>query len=113
MSIAVGVAAIHGRPRKQAVTGQPVDLGDVLVRFTSRAEGDLGHAGAWVEVDEILPEVAARRRAVLDRPWSWVRQVHGSGVVVVDQPGVGAGQVGDALVDAAPGPALALLLAGC
>jgi YfiH family protein len=90
-----------------------VPLGHALVRFTGRAEGDLGHAGAWVEVDGVLPEVAARRRAVLDRPWSWVRQVHGDGVVVVARPGDGAGAVGDALVAVKPGPALAVLTADC
>jgi YfiH family protein len=93
--------------------GAPIQLGDVLVRFTGRAEGDLGHAGAWVEVDEVLPEVASRRRTVLDRPWSWVRQVHGDTVVRVDTPGGGAGQVGDALVAAERGPALAILTADC
>src|SRR4051794_23819992 len=85
----------------------------IEVRFTGRAEGDLGHGGSWVEVDGVLPEVAARRRAVLDRPWSWLRQVHGTDVVIVERPGDGAGQVGDALVATRPGPALAILTADC
>jgi YfiH family protein len=93
--------------------GASIRLGDVLVRFTGRTEGDLGHAGAWVEVDEVFPDVAARRRAVLDRPWSWVRQVHGDNVVMVDGLGGGAGQVGDALVASVRGPALAILTADC
>src|SRR5438045_8201314 len=105
-------AAIHGRLRRPAVT-EAVALGGVWATFTGRPEGDLGHAGTWVEVDEINPDVAARRHAVLDRPWSWVRQVHGNGVVVVDAPGAGVGQVGDALVASAPGPALAILTADC
>ena len=83
------------------------------MRFTGRTEGDLGHAGAWVEVHEVDGDVAARRKAVLDRPWSWLRQVHGSGVVVVDGPGAGAGEVGDALVTVDPGAALAILTADC
>ena len=90
-----------------------VTLGTARVRFTGRAEGDLGHAGSWVEVDGVLPEVAARRKDVLDRPWSWVRQVHGATVVMVNEPGGGAGEVGDALVATRPGPALAILTADC
>jgi YfiH family protein len=95
------------------VTPGAVSLGAVLVRFTGRTEGDLGHAGAWVEVDEVSPAVAARRRAVLDRHWTWVRQVHGAGVVEVEREGEGAGAVGDAIVATAPGPALAILTADC
>lgn len=90
-----------------------IDLGGARVRFTGRAEGDLGHGGAWVAVEDVDPAVAARRRAVLDVPWSWVRQVHGDAVVVVDRPGGGAGETGDAVVAAAPGPALAILTADC
>ena len=83
------------------------------VRFTGRAEGDLGHAGAWVEVHEVDAAVEARRRAVLDRPWSWLRQVHGAEVRVVDGPGKCAGEVGDALVTADAEAALAVLTADC
>ena len=88
-------------------------LGSAEVRFTGRTEGDLGHAGAWVEVHEVDEGVAARRRAVVDRPWSWLRQVHGAEVRVVDGPGKCAGDVGDGLVSADPGAALAVLTADC
>jgi YfiH family protein len=88
-------------------------VGPAEVVFTGRAEGDLGHAGRWVAVDEVDGDVEARRRAVVDRPWSWLRQVHGTDVVVVDAPGSGAGQAGDALVTAAAGTALAVLTADC
>ncbi|MEY2566494.1 MAG: purine-nucleoside/S-methyl-5-thioadenosine phosphorylase / adenosine deaminase [Actinomycetota bacterium] len=57
--------------------------------------------------------MATRRRAVLDRPWSWLRQVHGDRVVVVREPGGGAGDVGDALVSSEGGVALAVLTADC
>jgi len=50
---------------------------------------------------------------VLDRPWSWLRQVHGDAVVVVAAPGDGAGRDGDGLVSAAPGTALAVFTADC
>ena len=65
-------------------------VGGALIRFTGRGEGDLGHGGTYVEVEAVLPDVMARRAAVLDVPWSWVRQVHGNGVVIVDRPGGGA-----------------------
>jgi YfiH family protein len=66
-----------------------------------------------VTVDDVDEQVRARRRSVLDVPWSWVRQVHGDGVVEVDRVGGGAGEVGDALVAVKPGPALAILTADC
>jgi YfiH family protein len=88
-------------------------LAGAHVRFTGRAEGDLGHTGRWVAVDELDPDVVDRRRAVLDRPWSWLRQVHGATVVVVEEPGEGAGDEGDALVTSADGTALAVLTADC
>ena len=88
-------------------------LGCAGVRFTSRADGDLGHAGKWVAVHEVDPLVEERRRKVLDRPWSWVRQVHGSDVIVVTEPGGGAGSTGDALVTRHPEAALAVLTADC
>lgn len=58
-------------------------------------------------------DVEARRRAVLDRPWSWLRQVHGDTVVVVTSPGDGAGAVADASVTADPATALSVLTADC
>lgn len=88
-------------------------LGPAEVRFTGRAEGDLGHAGRWVEVHEVDPGVEARRRAVLDRPWSWLRQVHGATVVTVEGAGQGAGSEADAAVSDAPGAALCVLTADC
>jgi YfiH family protein len=88
-------------------------LAGAQVRFTGRAEGDLGHAGRWVATDELDAGVIERRRAVLDRPWSWLRQVHGDAVVVVDEPGDGAGDQGDALVTSSSGAALAVLTADC
>jgi YfiH family protein len=90
-----------------------VQLGCGEVVFTGRRDGDMGHAGQWVAVEDVSADVEARRRAVVDRPWSWLRQVHGADVVVVDGPGDGAGQAGDALVTAAPSSALAILTADC
>ncbi len=86
-------------------------LGPAEVRFTGRAEGDLGHAGAWVE--RPTAEVEARRQAVAPKPWTWLRQVHGSRVVVVDEPGGASGEEADAAVTRQPGAALAIFTADC
>jgi YfiH family protein len=88
-------------------------LGPAAIRFTDRSDGDLGHQGRWVAVDQVDSAVIERRRAVLDRPWSWLRQVHGSRVIVVDEPGGGAGEEGDASVSTVPGAALVVLTADC
>jgi YfiH family protein len=90
---------------------ETVALGPALVCFTGRAEGDLGHGGEYVSA--VRPDVEARRRAVLDRPWSWVRQVHGDTVVTVTGPGDQAGAVADASVTAHPDAALCVLTADC
>ena len=62
---------------------------------------------------EVDPLVEERRRKVVDRPWSWLRQVHGRDVVVVSSPGDAAGSKGDALVTRHPEAALAILTADC
>lgn len=89
-----------------------VELGPATVAFTGRDEGDLG---SLAERGPGGPSAAceARRRAVVERPWSWLRQVHGPRVVTVDAPGGGAGEEADALVSAADGTALAILTADC
>ena len=52
---------------------------------------------------------------MLDRPWSWLRQVHGRDVVVVEAGCVVDGLEGDALVSGAPDAdtALAVFTADC
>ncbi len=84
----------------------------VEVRITGRAEGDLG---SMVErgPDGPGPEVEERRRAIVDLPWTWLRQVHGREVVDVSQPGGGAGATADAAVTDQPGVALAVVTADC
>ena len=71
----------------------------------------MGHGGD--PVTSVRPDVAARRRAVVDRPWTWLHQVHGADVVRVRSPGEGAGTKADAAVTAAEGCALAVLTADC
>ncbi|TML92522.1 MAG: polyphenol oxidase family protein [Actinobacteria bacterium] len=60
-------------------------VGDAYVVFTGRAAGDLGHAGDYVHA--VRPEVQARRRAVVDLPWTWLRQAHGEDAAVTDRSG--------------------------
>jgi polyphenol oxidase len=74
--------------------------------FTTKASGDLAVA---------LPpaELEARRRAVVDLPWTWLTQVHGADVVTVTRPGEHAGATADAAVTAVPGAALAVTTADC
>lgn len=75
----------------------------MLARWTGRAEGNL-RPGDGAET---------RWLRVVDRPWSWVRQVHGADVVTVARPGASAGEPGDALVTAEPGTCLAVFAADC
>ncbi|HET6794413.1 MAG TPA: polyphenol oxidase family protein [Acidimicrobiales bacterium] len=72
--------------------------------WTARRHGDLG-PNAPGDID-------ARRRAVLDRPWAWLRQVHGAGVVSVTAPPP-QGRDADALVSLEGPAALAVFTADC
>jgi polyphenol oxidase len=49
----------------------------------------------------------------VDRPWTWLRQVHADRVVVVDAPGAGAGEDADAAVTRTTGAVLAVHTADC
>lgn len=73
-------------------------------RFTEISDGDLAASA---------PGVDQRRQSVLPLPWTWLEQVHGGDVVVVDGPGVGAGARADAAVTVAPGVALCVTVADC
>ncbi len=59
------------------------------------------------------PEALAAQRALVDLPWTWLHQVHGSRVVVVDEPGAMTGQEADAAVTGCPGAVLAIFTADC
>jgi hypothetical protein len=85
----------------------PVDGGRrAHVRFTSALDGDLS-------VLQPDAAVSAARRRVLDLPWTWLRQVHGADVVVVEAPGDQAGVAADAAVTRCPGAPLAIHTADC
>lgn len=89
----------------------PLPLSSASVVFTGRDQGDMGHGGATVTA--VDAEVAARRRAVVDLPWTWLRQVHGADVVRVRAPGEGSRARADASVTDVPGAVLAVLTADC
>jgi YfiH family protein len=78
--------------------------GGVRVRCTGWAQGDLAGPGRVVD---------ARRRAVVDLPWTVLDQVHGARVVVVEGPGAAAGEPADAAVSTVDGAALAVITADC
>jgi YfiH family protein len=76
------------------------------VRFTTRADGDLA-------VAQPAATLAAVRRRLSSRPWTWLHQVHGAGVVTVTRPREGAGVEADAAVTSEPGALLAVHTADC
>lgn len=77
-----------------------------MVRFTDQSDGDLAIAGA-------PRDLAARRARIVDAPWTWLRQVHGARVVLVDAPGAHAGEEADAAVTNVEGAPLAIHTADC
>jgi polyphenol oxidase len=78
--------------------------GGVRVRSSGWAQGDLAGDS---------PVVRARRRAVVDLPWTVLNQTHGARVVMVEVPGGGRGETADAAVTVCSGAALAVLTADC
>jgi hypothetical protein len=76
------------------------------VIWTTTTDGDLS-------IDAPQPDLDRRRRAVVDRPWTWLRQVHGARVVRVEAPGEHAGVDADAAVTSVPGAAIAVQTADC
>jgi len=75
-------------------------------QFTDRSDGDLAADGPPAEL-------RARRSALAPTPWTWLRQEHGSQVVIVDSPGAGAGSQADASVTDVPGATLSVQVADC
>jgi YfiH family protein len=83
-------------------------LGPAEIRFTSSADGDFAPSSGPDAV-----ALAARRARVVDAPWTWLRQVHGAAVVVVDAPGAGCGAEADAAVALVAGAPVAVVTADC
>lgn len=85
----------------QTSTGRTAEI-----RFTECADGDL-----TIGVDPAV--VVARRRSIVDAPWNWVCQVHGSTVLEAGGPGSCVGLEADGLVTGELGSPLAVLVADC
>ncbi len=81
----------------------------VRVRCSQRTDGDF--RCDKVAVRESL--LNRRRQTLLAGQWTWLRQVHGAGVVMVTAPGEAAGSVADVAATDVPGAVLALHTADC
>ncbi len=79
---------------------------EAAVCFTDTSDGDFRVSSPGPGLDE-------RRRSIVDRPWSWVRQVHEATIVEVTRPGQHAGVEADGLVTAALGCPIAVTTADC
>jgi len=76
------------------------------VRFSGVPDGDF-------RVKEPQAGIEQRRSDLVDLPWSWIRQVHGTTVLAVDEPGQHAGATADGLLTTAPGCPIAVTTADC
>jgi YfiH family protein len=76
------------------------------VRFTDASDGDL-------RVTQPASTLQERRSRLLPLPWTWLHQVHGAEVVVVDSPGQHAGLAADAAVTGQLDAVLAIHTADC
>lgn len=96
---------LRGAPARTAVYPAEWHLaGGTRVLSTGWRQGDMAGGGQLAE---------RRRRAVVDLPWTVLKQVHGARVVNVDAPGAAWGEPADAAVTAVRGAALAVLTADC
>jgi YfiH family protein len=85
-----------------------VRLGAAEIRFTSTSDGDFSPPDATDDA-----ALTARRRSVIDRPWTWLRQQHGRDVVSVEEAGAYAGALADAAVAFQPNAPVAVVTADC
>lgn len=89
------------------------DLSDGRVAHmitTDRSHGDLA-TGSADPADQDTHESA--RRSIVDAPWSWLNQLHGDRVVVVESPGDHVGEGGDALCTSVSHAPIAVHVADC
>lgn len=78
----------------------------VRVRCSERCDGNFAVRSN--------PELLARARSSLaPGPWTWLQQVHGANVVVVDEPGAQCGVPADASVTACVDAVLSVQTADC
>lgn len=77
-----------------------------VVRFSDTTDGSFG-------LSEPSDRLSERRARLSPHPVTWLRQVHGAGVVRVDGPGDGCALEADAAVTAVPEVALSVITADC
>ena len=83
------------------------------IRCSVRSDGDFRCVNAGNFSPDPNTRLERRRQALMDGPWTWLKQVHGAEVVVVTEPGGAAGSVADGAVTAVPAAVLALHTADC
>ena len=83
------------------------------IRCSVRSDGDFRCDRAAGSSLDHHGRLERRRRTLMDGSWTWLEQVHGTGVVVVTEPGGAAGSVADGAVTAVPGAVLAVHTADC
>ena len=83
------------------------------VRCSQRSDGDFRCAPNGNPDPDHQRRLALRRRGLMAGEWTWLKQVHGAGLVVVAEPGDGAGSVADGAVTAVPEAVLAVHTADC
>jgi YfiH family protein len=83
-------------------------LGASEIRFTQTSDGDFSPPDATDDA-----ALTARRRSVIDLPWTWLRQQHGREVVSVEKAGAYAGAAADAAIAFVPQAPVAVVTADC
>ncbi len=83
------------------------------IRCSQRSDGDFRcNIDANPSADH-RRRLERRRQGLMVGEWTWLRQGHGADVVVVAEPGGGAGSAADGAVTAVPAAVLALHTADC
>lgn len=70
------------------------------VRCSQRPDGDFRCDAGTGPGPDHRRRLERRRQGLMVGEWTWLKQVHGAGVVVVTEPGGGAGSVADGAVTA-------------
>ncbi len=78
----------------------------VRVLFSERRDGDFA-------IDSDPDELARARARLAGGTWTWLEQVHGANVVVVESPGAQRGAVADGCVTGCVGARLSVQTADC
>ncbi len=97
----------------------PLATHRVQVRSTTVDQGDFAIPRPRVEVESghfpSDPDAAfwPHRRAIIDRPWTWLRQVHGTDIVMVRVAGEAAGATADAAITTVADAPIAVTTADC